>query len=63
MTGVQTCALPILLQVHDELVVEAPVADVEKVSAYIKQTMEGVYTLNVPIEVGVGVGMNWGTAK
>lgn len=53
----------LLLQVHDELVVEAPLNDVEKVSNFLKETMERVYTLNVPIEVEVGVGKNWGEAK
>ncbi len=53
----------LLLQVHDELVVEAPMDEVEKVSAFVKETMENVYTLNVPIEVEVGVGKNWGEAK
>lgn len=53
----------LLLQVHDEIVVEAPVDDVEKVSKFMKETMENVYTLNVPIVVEVGVGRNWGEAK
>lgn len=53
----------LLLQVHDELVVETPVDEVEKVSAFLKATMEGVYTLNVPITVEVGVGKNWGETK
>ncbi len=53
----------LLLQVHDELVVEAPVDDVERVSKFLQKTMDSVYTLNVPIEVEVGVGKNWGEAK
>lgn len=53
----------LLLQVHDELVVEVPSGDVEKVSAFVKKTMESVYTLNVPIRADVGVGKNWGEAK
>lgn len=53
----------LLLQVHDELVVESPVADVEKVSKFLRDTMESVYTLNVPIKVEVGVGKNWGETK
>ncbi|MBI5466833.1 MAG: DNA polymerase I [Candidatus Kerfeldbacteria bacterium] len=53
----------LLLQVHDELVVEAPVDEVERVSKFLKDTMEQVYTLNVPIVVEVGVGKNWGEAK
>ncbi len=53
----------LLLQVHDELVVEVPIDDVDKVSAFLKRTMENVYKLNVPIEVGIGVGKNWGETK
>lgn len=53
----------LLLQVHDELVVEVPIDDVEKVSKFLEKTMDSVYTLNVPIEVEVGVGKNWGEAK
>ncbi len=53
----------LLLQVHDELVVEAPMGGVEKVSKFLQKTMDSVYTLNVPIEVEVGVGRNWGEAK
>lgn len=53
----------LLLQVHDELVVETPLDEVEKVSKFLKDTMENVYTLSVPIVVEVGVGKNWGEAK
>lgn len=53
----------LLLQVHDELVVEVPTDDVEKVSAYLKKTMEGVIALKVPIVVEVGEGKNWGETK
>ncbi len=53
----------LLLQVHDELVVEAPVDEVEKLSKFLKETMENIYTLNVPIVVEVGIGRNWGEAK
>lgn len=53
----------LLLQVHDELVVESPMDDVEKVSKYLKETMENVYKLSVPIIVEVGVGKNWGETK
>lgn len=53
----------LLLQVHDELIVEVPVAEVEKVSKFLKDTMESIYTLKVPIQVGIGVGKNWGEAK
>lgn len=53
----------LLLQVHDELVIEAPIDDVERVSKFLKDTMEKVYTLNVPIKVDVGSGRNWGETK
>lgn len=53
----------LLLQVHDEMIVEAPLDDVEKVSTFMKETMEKAYTLNVPIVAEVGVGKNWGEAK
>jgi DNA polymerase-1 len=49
----------ILLQVHDELVLEAPENEVDRVSVLLKKTMEGVANLSVPITVDVGVGNNW----
>ena len=53
-----------LLQVHDELVFEAPVDEVEKVSQLIKQEMENVTGINlkVPLIAEVGIGDNWGEA-
>jgi DNA polymerase-1 len=53
----------LLLQVHDELVLEAPVAEVDAVSALVREHMEGAATLTVPLVVGVGVGDNWLDAK
>jgi DNA polymerase-1 len=47
------------LQVHDELVFEAPTGEVEELRALVKELMETVYTLHVPLEVEVGVGKNW----
>lgn len=48
-----------LLQVHDELVFEAPDSEVEQASQIIKQTMENIVQLAVPFVVEVGVGQNW----
>jgi DNA polymerase-1 len=48
-----------LLQVHDELVLEAPLAEVETVKALVKECMEGAYEVSVPLEVEVSVGENW----
>jgi DNA polymerase-1 len=51
------------LQVHDELVFDVPEAEVEEVSAMVKELMEGAATFSVPIVAEVGVGPNWRDAK
>ena len=48
-----------LLQVHDELVFEAPKGEVDDVKKMIKREMEGALKLNVPLRVDVGAGSNW----
>jgi DNA polymerase I len=48
-----------LLQVHDELVLEAPEVEVEIVKSLVKECMEGAHALSVPLEVEVSVGGNW----
>jgi DNA polymerase-1 len=53
----------LLLQVHDELVLEAPVAEVDRVVALVREHMEGAAKLDVPLVVDVGVGGNWLAAK
>jgi len=50
----------LLLQVHDELVLEVPEPDVEKVSKLIKTIMENIYKLDVPIVVNIEAGPSWG---
>lgn len=52
-----------LLQVHDELLFEAPPEEVEPVSRIVKEIMEGVYELSVPLVAEIGVGDNWRDAK
>jgi DNA polymerase-1 len=52
-----------LLQVHDELVFEAPPEERERLQAIIKHEMENVYVLRVPLMVDVGHGPNWRDAK
>ena len=51
-----------LLQVHDELVFEVPNADVGKVSDVVKDIMEQVIHLEVPLEADLHTGKNWGEA-
>jgi DNA polymerase I len=53
----------LLLQVHDELVLEAPEGEVDAVAALVKSHMEGAATLKVPLVVDVGTGANWLEAK
>lgn len=53
----------LLLQVHDELVLEVPEANVKNVSQFVSDTMDTVYKLKAPIETEVAVGMNWGEMK
>ncbi len=53
----------ILLQVHDELVIEAPDPEVEQAGAMVQRQMEGAAALEVPLVVDVGVGPNWLDAK
>ncbi len=52
----------LLLQVHDELVLEVRSEQVPAVSAMLKKAMCGVAELSVPLLVDVGVGMNWDEA-
>jgi len=47
------------LQVHDELVFDAPPAEVDEVRQLVKSEMEGVIELKVPLVAEVGVGSNW----
>ena len=50
----------ILLQVHDELIIEAAESEREKVMSFVKEKMEGVIKLSVPLRVSIESGMSWG---
>jgi len=52
-----------LLQVHDELVFEAPPEEVGEIRRLVKHEMENVHALAAPLIVDVGVGDNWRDAK
>jgi DNA polymerase I len=47
------------LQVHDELVFEVPEAEIEVMRPLVRDQMEKVHELTVPLLVEIGVGMNW----
>src|SRR5690606_19982884 len=49
----------LLLQVHDELLLEVHAAEVDAVSRLVVEEMQGAAALRVPLEVHVGVGPTW----
>jgi DNA polymerase-1 len=49
-----------LLQIHDELIFEAPGAEIELLKGLVKKEMETAATLCVPVKVNIGVGNTWG---
>jgi DNA polymerase-1 len=51
-----------IMQVHDELVLEAPEAEKEEVMTMVKKEMEGVIEMRIPIRVDVRAGKNWDEA-
>jgi DNA polymerase-1 len=53
----------LLLQVHDEIVVECPAAKAAEVASKVKTAMESAFELAVPLMAEVGIGDNWLDAK
>ena len=49
----------LILQVHDELVFDTPINEIEIAKKIIIKNMENAYKLNVPLTVDIGVGDNW----
>lgn len=58
--GLQT---KMIMQVHDELLFEAPSDEIAAVSEIVKREMEGAATLDAPLVAEIGVGDNWMNAK
>jgi len=52
-----------IMQVHDELLFEAPLSEIDAASEIIKHEMESAATLDVPLVVEIGSGDNWMDAK
>jgi DNA polymerase-1 len=49
-----------VLQIHDELLFEAPEEEIDKLSSFVKKHMEEAFSLKVPLIVDISVGRNWG---
>ena len=55
----ENCTGRLLLQIHDELVLECPEAELSKVSRIVREAMTHAIPFQVPIEVDVAAGANW----
>ena len=53
----------LILQVHDELIVESPPEEIDRVSALLRGAMEGVAEMRVPLKVDLNVGRDWNACK
>jgi DNA polymerase-1 len=59
----EKCESSLILQIHDELLIEAKEDEVEKVKNILVEEMMQAAKLNVPLSVGVSVGKTWYEAK
>ncbi|MDC7227946.1 MAG: DNA polymerase I [Spirochaetales bacterium] len=50
----------LLLQVHDELIFEVPDHEIDEMKSFVRETMESVIKLDVPLRVSIETGNNWG---
>jgi DNA polymerase-1 len=62
LTG-HKCSSKILLQVHDEVVLECPTQELGEVVNLVKKNMEDAYPLDVPLQTEARSGKNWGVLK
>ena len=53
----------LILQIHDELIIEAPIEETEKATEILKTAMTQAVDLNVPLSVDAGIGKSWFDAK
>ncbi len=53
----------LILQIHDELIIEAPIEEAERAKAILREAMTNAAELKVPLAVDVGIGKSWFDAK
>ena len=63
LDGVLPPSALMILTVHDELLIEAPLDEADAVRALVRDRMERAANLTVPMRVDVGIGQNWMDAK
>lgn len=61
--GEKSLRARMILQVHDELVFEVPDGETEAVGGLVRDRLENVFRLSVPLKVDLGWGINWAEAK
>ncbi len=59
----QGLASRLILQVHDELIVEAPEEECDRVKRLLVECMEGVLALDVPLKIDLSMGRDWRACK
>ena len=52
----------LILQVHDELILDTPKKEIDTVVGLITDSMMGAANLDVPLEIDIGIGDNWDQA-
>ena len=57
--GREKLSARMILQVHDELIMEVPGKEVDEVKRLLKEEMEGVVTLSIPLKVNLTLGRSW----
>ena len=53
----------LISQVHDEIIIDAKSEELDKVKEIIKDSMENIVKISVPLKIDINVGENWYTAK
>jgi len=53
----------LLLQIHDELILEIKESKIDEISPKIKDIMENIYELSIPLKVSVSIGKSWKELK
>ncbi len=52
-----------ILQVHDEIIIDAKLTEVDKLKEILHEVMEGIVSLSVPLKIDINMGVNWYDAK